>query len=74
MTGEETYLLAWYDGALVGHGVVPWQGCTDTEVRAAFPSVRRSPGWASGPNSKGDASALHPSGQPKTRPADVASN
>ena len=35
---EETYLVAWCDGALAGHGALLWQGCTDAEVRAAFPN------------------------------------
>ncbi len=35
--GAETYLLAWYDEVLAGHGAVQWQGCTDAEVCATFP-------------------------------------
>ncbi|MGW5362356.1 GNAT family N-acetyltransferase [Actinopolymorpha pittospori] len=34
LAGAETYLLAWHEEVLAGHGAVQWQGCTDAEVRS----------------------------------------
>jgi ribosomal protein S18 acetylase RimI-like enzyme len=53
LAGAETYLLAWHDGVLAGHGAVQWQGCTDAEVRAAFPDCPEIYGLSVRPELRG---------------------
>lgn len=36
-SGECAFLVAWDGDEPLGHGEVMWQGCTTTEVRAAYP-------------------------------------